>query len=298
VQRQIRGSWRNSNITILASLLGADHCGQAIRWSFLPLAPNDHRPPSGNLSGCRRSEFVFAPKLTVAAKSILLTAPPPATPSIRSNTVSPVVTSPPFLDVVQYAGDNWLRCWFAGIDSKTGTNDNLGSGPAVDLMAHPFPMQVPLDKFGNGFSNVVMVSNRDYHSIALNADGSVWMWGANDQGQCGDGTTHDLYRPSRGVGLGARTLLPLNLGKNVQPGFAAYSDADRTGFRRESGQCSGGNRTVLGAPSEWCPSCFGMVSDWVRNGVRIWSDWGPKCAGINRFKEWSDAGEGITCCRW
>lgn len=27
-----------------------------------------------------------------------------------------VVTSPPFLDVVQYASDNWLRCWFAGID--------------------------------------------------------------------------------------------------------------------------------------------------------------------------------------
>ena len=27
-----------------------------------------------------------------------------------------VVTSPPFLDVVNYAGDNWLRCWFCGID--------------------------------------------------------------------------------------------------------------------------------------------------------------------------------------
>ncbi len=29
-----------------------------------------------------------------------------------------VVTSPPFLDVVDYASDNWLRCWFAGIDVK------------------------------------------------------------------------------------------------------------------------------------------------------------------------------------
>lgn len=26
------------------------------------------------------------------------------------------VTSPPFLDVVQYAEDNWLRCWFNSID--------------------------------------------------------------------------------------------------------------------------------------------------------------------------------------
>jgi hypothetical protein len=29
-----------------------------------------------------------------------------------------VVTSPPFLDIVQYDQDNWLRCWFNGIDSK------------------------------------------------------------------------------------------------------------------------------------------------------------------------------------
>jgi hypothetical protein len=29
-----------------------------------------------------------------------------------------VVTSPPFLDIVQYADDNWLRCWFAGIDPR------------------------------------------------------------------------------------------------------------------------------------------------------------------------------------
>jgi hypothetical protein len=36
--------------------------------------------------------------------------------TIESASVSLVVTSPPFLDVVQYAGDNWLRCWFNGID--------------------------------------------------------------------------------------------------------------------------------------------------------------------------------------
>lgn len=35
---------------------------------------------------------------------------------IADGAVSLTVTSPPFLDVVQYADDNWLRCWFAGID--------------------------------------------------------------------------------------------------------------------------------------------------------------------------------------
>jgi hypothetical protein len=40
-----------------------------------------------------------------------------ATPSIRSGSVALVVTSPPFLDVVDYQADNWLRCWFRGIDA-------------------------------------------------------------------------------------------------------------------------------------------------------------------------------------
>lgn len=39
------------------------------------------------------------------------------TPGIASGSVSLVVTSPPFLDVVDYKTDNWLRCWFSGIDA-------------------------------------------------------------------------------------------------------------------------------------------------------------------------------------
>ena len=47
---------------------------------------------------------------------LLTTCPAQSTPAIASESVSLVVTSPPFLDIVQYAEDNWLRCWFAGID--------------------------------------------------------------------------------------------------------------------------------------------------------------------------------------
>jgi hypothetical protein len=39
-----------------------------------------------------------------------------STPQLTTGSVSLVVTSPPFLDVVNYAADNWLRCWFCGID--------------------------------------------------------------------------------------------------------------------------------------------------------------------------------------
>ncbi len=41
------------------------------------------------------------------------------TPYIDKASVDLVVTSPPFLDIVQYANDNWLRCWFAGLDSAS-----------------------------------------------------------------------------------------------------------------------------------------------------------------------------------
>ena len=46
----------------------------------------------------------------------LITKPASTTPEIESSAVDLIVTSPPFLDVVDYAGDNWLRCWFCGID--------------------------------------------------------------------------------------------------------------------------------------------------------------------------------------
>ena len=38
------------------------------------------------------------------------------TPEIKNESVALTVTSPPFLDIVQYADDNWLRGWFNGLD--------------------------------------------------------------------------------------------------------------------------------------------------------------------------------------
>jgi len=52
----------------------------------------------------------------VAIESRLLSGPADHSPAIAEASVDLVVTSPPFLDVVDYAGDNWLRNWFAGLD--------------------------------------------------------------------------------------------------------------------------------------------------------------------------------------
>lgn len=55
----------------------------------------------------------------LAEMSVLMTGQAASMPRIPSSSIQLVVTSPPFLDVVQYADDNWLRCWFCGIDAKT-----------------------------------------------------------------------------------------------------------------------------------------------------------------------------------
>jgi hypothetical protein len=49
---------------------------------------------------------------------LLTTGTAQATPAIAGGSVQLVVTSPPFLDIVQYAEDNWLRSWFAGINPE------------------------------------------------------------------------------------------------------------------------------------------------------------------------------------
>jgi DNA modification methylase len=53
-----------------------------------------------------------------ASQSSIVTGSCEKTTDIPDRSVSLVVTSPPFLDVVNYQTDNWLRCWFNGLDAS------------------------------------------------------------------------------------------------------------------------------------------------------------------------------------
>jgi len=55
---------------------------------------------------------------TVRRPSRFLTADARTTRMIRPSSVRLTVTSPPFLNIVEYAGDNWLRCWFNALDAQ------------------------------------------------------------------------------------------------------------------------------------------------------------------------------------
>ncbi len=63
-------------------------------------------------------------------KTRLLTGDARSTPEIPDSSVQLTVTSPPFLDIVQYREDNWLRCWFNGYDEKiTGDQITMARSP-------------------------------------------------------------------------------------------------------------------------------------------------------------------------
>jgi alpha-tubulin suppressor-like RCC1 family protein len=67
-----------------------------------------------------------------------------------------------------------------------GLNDHgqLGDGTTMN---RPTPVQVGIGVLG--FNNIIAVSAGDNHSMALKSDGSVWIWGSNEYGQLGNGTT-------------------------------------------------------------------------------------------------------------
>jgi hypothetical protein len=64
------------------------------------------------------TEFDRSRLRKAASDAILLTRSADHTPEVKNSSVDLIVTSPPFLDVVDYATDNWLRCWFNGIDES------------------------------------------------------------------------------------------------------------------------------------------------------------------------------------
>ncbi len=67
----------------------------------------------GNLSDAERTVLRGS-----GAKAEILVRSCELLPEISDDSINLVVTSPPFLNVVDYANDNWLRNWFVGMDEN------------------------------------------------------------------------------------------------------------------------------------------------------------------------------------
>lgn len=78
-------------------------------------------PPLRNVSSIieKKSRSLLSQGTVKADNYLFLTGQSKDTLKIPDNSVSLTVTSPPFLDIVNYEADNWLRCWFLSVDPKT-----------------------------------------------------------------------------------------------------------------------------------------------------------------------------------
>lgn len=78
-------------------------------------------PPERDVAALilRKSKSLLSQRAPKAAGALFLRRPADSTPEIPDDSVALTVTSPPFLDIVNYEQDNWLRCWFLGVDPKS-----------------------------------------------------------------------------------------------------------------------------------------------------------------------------------
>jgi len=83
---------------------------------------------------------------SIYQNSTFLNADAGDTKEIKSNSVNLVVTSPPFLNIVKYKDDNWLRCWFNNIDH--------------DIVGEKITMSSKLDVWSDNMSQVLIELKR------------------------------------------------------------------------------------------------------------------------------------------
>jgi hypothetical protein len=81
----------------------------------------DQTPPRRNIAELifKKSRALLAEGRPVDCDAQLAVTDAARLDHVADAAVDLVVTSPPFLDVVDYRGDNWLRNWFAGVDPES-----------------------------------------------------------------------------------------------------------------------------------------------------------------------------------
>lgn len=102
--------------------------------------------------------------------------------------------------------------WHTAALDKTGhvwawggnTLAQLGDGKRGNFSLSIVPQQV------EGMDNVIAIRSGDHHVLALRADGTVWGWGDNRQGQLGGGKRDIHDRPGQIAGLEKIRLIGAN----------------------------------------------------------------------------------------
>ncbi len=119
-----------------------------------------------------------------------------------------------------------------------GRNDvgQLGLGN-TDSPQHS-PVLIP------GLSDVIALAAGDDHTLALKADGSIWAWGDNPNGELGTGNTDRYTNPTQLTGI---TAIAIAAGGNHSVALLADGTVRTWGFNNH-GQLGNGNTTNSNVP--------------------------------------------------
>jgi alpha-tubulin suppressor-like RCC1 family protein len=143
--------------------------------------------------------------------------------------------------------DGAVVAWGYNTDGQVG-NGTVGLGNST-------PVQV--SGLGPG-SGIVAVAAGHYHSLALRADGAVFAWGNNRNGELGDGTTSDRTIPVPVTGLGSGSGV-VAIAAGLSHSLAAKADGSVVAW---GGNAAGqlGNGTTSSSPVPVAVQGFGAGS--------------------------------------
>ena len=121
-----------------------------------------------------------------------------------------------------------------------------GSGQLGDYFSESFsavPVKVGVSIFGTttpGFDSIIAIEAGLGHSLALKADGTVWVWGGNSDGQLGTGDINPAFHPLQ---LGLTNMIAI--GGGDQHSMALKSDGTLWGWG-QNGAGQLGDGTITG----------------------------------------------------
>jgi len=171
----------------------------------------------------------------------------------------------------QYVGDT-LHSW--------GDNSEYQFGIGNNSTGNPQPIKID--------SNVTWkkVSCGGFHSLALKLDGTLWSWGANNQGQLGTGNTNSQIVPYQigSIGSGVVKWIFISSGSFHSTGLRSDGTLWAWGRNTEGqlGQGDNINRsspTLIGAEYEWksiSGKAFHTLA--IKNDGTLWA-WGKNDSG-------------------
>ena len=137
-----------------------------------------------------------------------------------------------------------------------------------------------------GIDQVSLVRARDYHVLALKTDGTVWAWGWNLKGQCGDGTVNGNKITPVKVAFASEPPQYYKLSVSLPESGAGNVSSSPAGIACVSGSTAG------------CSADYTIYSQIKLTSVHgsgsIFTGWGGACSGTDTCTVSMDSNKSVT----